>query len=159
MKHSYLSVRLLQPIHLQVNVGAPAARNWLLAEPEVRKAKWAVFLDDDVELEPNWLEELLATAQSYGNPGAVGCRITSTGAPRSLQSADYHLFPPGNGTSQIEGLTERIMVFDSCRNGLITDIFIYPSGNACIRLLPYAEYGAISSAEISTYVQPDHSMT
>lgn len=114
-----------KPIHLQVNVGAPAARNWLLAEPEVRKSKWAVFLDDDVELEPNWLEELLATAQSYGNPGAVGCRITSTGAPRSLQSADYHLFPPGNGTSQIEGLTERIMVFDSCRNGFDYGQFSY----------------------------------
>ncbi|WP_320174789.1 glycosyltransferase [Maridesulfovibrio sp.] len=114
-----------KPIHLQVNVGAPAARNWLLAEPEVRKAKWAVFLDDDVELEPNWLEELLATAHSYGNPGAVGCRITSTGTPRSLQSADYHLFPPGNGTSQIEGLTERIMVFDSCRNGFDYGQFSY----------------------------------
>ncbi|WP_421902845.1 glycosyltransferase family 2 protein [Maridesulfovibrio sp.] len=114
-----------KPIHLQVNVGAPAARNWLLAEPKVRKAKWAVFLDDDVELEPNWLEELLATAQNYGNPGAVGCRITSTGTPRSLQSADYHLFPPGNGTSQIEGLTERIMVFDSCRNGFDYGQFSY----------------------------------
>lgn len=114
-----------KPIHLQVNIGAPAARNWLLAEPEVRKAKWAVFLDDDVELEPNWLEELLATAQHYGNPGAVGCRITSTGTPRSLQSADYHLFPPGNGNSQIEGLTERIMIFDSCRNGFDYGQFSY----------------------------------
>ncbi|NDV22691.1 glycosyltransferase family 2 protein [Desulfovibrio sp. JC022] len=114
-----------KPIHLQVNVGAPAARNWLLAEPEVRKAKWAVFLDDDVELEPNWLEELLATAQAYNNPGAVGCRITSTGTPRSLQSADYHLFPPGNGTSQIEGLTEHLMVFDSCRNGFDYGQFSY----------------------------------
>ncbi|NDV25686.1 glycosyltransferase family 2 protein [Desulfovibrio sp. JC010] len=114
-----------KPIHLQVNVGAPAARNWLLAEPEVRKSKWAVFLDDDVELERNWLEELLATAKHYGNPGAVGCRITSTGTPRSLQSADYHLFPPGNGSSQIEGLTEHIKVFDSCRNGFDYGQFSY----------------------------------
>ncbi|HAS89465.1 MAG TPA: glycosyltransferase family 2 protein [Desulfovibrio sp.] len=114
-----------KPIHLQTNVGAPPARNWLLAEPEVRKSKWAVFLDDDVEIEENWLEELLATAKAYGNPGAVGCRITSTGAPRSLQSADYHLFPPGNGTSQIEGLTERVMVFDSCRNGFDYGQFSY----------------------------------
>ncbi|WP_319778695.1 glycosyltransferase [Maridesulfovibrio sp.] len=112
-------------IQLQVNVGAPAARNWLLADPEVRKAKWAVFLDDDVELESDWLEELLATADKYKDPGAVGCRITSTGTPRSLQSADYHLFPPGNGTSQIEGLTERIKIFDSCRNGFDYGQFSY----------------------------------
>lgn len=103
-------------IQLPVNVGAPAARNWLLAQPEVRKGKWAVFLDDDVELPHNWLEELLATAKHYGNPGAVGCKITSTTTPTCLQSADYHLFPPGMGTSQIEGLTERIMVFDNCRS-------------------------------------------
>lgn len=112
-------------IQLPVNVGAPPARNWLLAEPEVRKSKWAVFLDDDVELPENWLEEMLGTAVRYGNPGAVGCRITSTTAPKCLQSADYHLFNPGTGTSQIEGLTERIMVFDSCRNAFDFGQFSY----------------------------------
>lgn len=112
-------------IQLPVNVGAPPARNWLLAEPEVRKCKWAVFLDDDVELPENWLEELMGTAKHYGNPGAVGCCITSTAKPTSLQSADYHLFPPGNGTSQIEGLTEQVMVFDSCRNAFDYGQFSY----------------------------------
>lgn len=112
-------------IQLPVNVGAPPARNWLLSEPEVRKSKWAVFLDDDVELPENWLEELLATAKHYGNPGAVGCRITSTAKPTSLQSADYHLFPPGNGASQIDGLTEQVMVFDSCRNAFDYGQFSY----------------------------------
>ncbi len=112
-------------IQLPVNVGAPPARNWLLAEPEVRKSKWAVFLDDDIELPQNWLEELLATAKQFGNPGAVGCRITSTSAPKCLQSADYHLFHPGNGSSQIEGLTERVMVFDSCRNAFDCGQFSY----------------------------------
>ena len=112
-------------IHLPVNVGAPAARNWLLAEPEVRKGKWAVFLDDDIELPQNWLEELLATAKQYENPGAVGCRITSTTAPTCVQSADYHIFPPGAGTSQIEGLTERIMVFDNCRSAFDYGQFSY----------------------------------
>ncbi|SDL35004.1 Glycosyltransferase, GT2 family [Maridesulfovibrio ferrireducens] len=114
-----------QSIQLPVNVGAPAARNWLLAEPEARKGKWAVFLDDDVELPENWLEELLATAKQYKNPGAVGCRITSTTNPTTLQSADYHIFPPGAGTSQIEGLTERIMVFDNCRSALDYGQFSY----------------------------------
>ncbi|SMF19250.1 glycosyltransferase family 2 protein [Desulfovibrio gilichinskyi] len=112
-------------IQLPVNVGAPAARNWLLAQPEVRKGKWAVFLDDDVELPQNWLEELLATAKQYKNPGAVGCRITSTTVPTSIQSADYHIFPPGAGTSQIEGLTERIMVFDNCRSAFDYGQFSY----------------------------------
>lgn len=121
----FFAPRQYKGIQLPVNVGAPPARNWLLAEPEVRKAKWAVFLDDDVELPHNWLEELLGTAKHYGNPGAVGCRITSTASPTSLQSADYHLFPPGNGTSQIEGLTEQIMVFDSCRNAFDCGQFSY----------------------------------
>ncbi|CCO23922.1 glycosyltransferase family 2 protein [Maridesulfovibrio hydrothermalis] len=112
-------------IQLPVNVGAPPARNWLLAEPEVRRSKWAVFLDDDVELPENWLKELLATAKHYNNPGAVGCRITSASVPTSLQSADYHLFPPGNGTSQIDGLTEHVMVFDSCRNAFDCGQFSY----------------------------------
>ncbi|WP_432737777.1 glycosyltransferase family 2 protein [Maridesulfovibrio sp. FT414] len=112
-------------IQLPINVGAPPARNWLLSEPEVRKAKWAVFLDDDVELPENWLEELLATAKHYGNPGAVGCRITSASTPQSLQSADYHLFNPATGSSQIEGLTERVMVFDSCRNAFDCGQFSY----------------------------------
>ncbi len=112
-------------IQLPVNVGAPAARNWLLAEPEVRKGKWAVFLDDDVELPENWLEELLATAKTYGNPGAVGCRITSTAKPTSLQSADYHMLPPGIGESQIEGLTERIMIFNNCGSNFDYGQFSY----------------------------------
>ena len=123
--HNLFKEGFYKGIQLPVNVGAPAARNWLLAEPEVRKSSWAVFLDDDVELEDNWLEQLLATAKSHGNPGAVGCRITSTGTPRSLQSADYHLFPPGNGTSQIEGLTEQIRIFDSCRNAFDYGQFSY----------------------------------
>ncbi|WP_320172578.1 glycosyltransferase [Maridesulfovibrio sp.] len=112
-------------IQLPINVGAPPARNWLLSEPEARKAKWAVFLDDDVELPQNWLEHLLATAEHHGNPGAVGCRITSTSEPRSLQSADYHLFPPDRTVSQIEGLEERVMVFDSCRNAFDYGQFTY----------------------------------
>lgn len=112
-------------IQLPVNVGAPAARNWLLSLPEVRKGKWAVFLDDDVNLPDNWLVELLATAKHYQNPGAIGCRITSASAPITLQSADYHLFQPGDGSSQINGLSEFIMVHDNCRSALDYGQFTY----------------------------------
>lgn len=114
-----------QSVHLPVNAGAPAARNWLLSLPEVRRGKWAVFLDDDVNLPDNWLEELLATARHYGDPGAVGCRITSASDPKTLQSADYHLFPPGSGSSQIEGLEENIMIHDNCCSALDYGQFTY----------------------------------
>lgn len=111
--------------HLQVNVGAPAARNWLLSLPEVRKSKWAVFLDDDVMLPENWLVQLLATAKAYPDAGAIGCRITSASDPLTLQSADYHLFQPGDGTSQINGLSEYIMIHDNCRSAFDYGQFSY----------------------------------
>jgi GT2 family glycosyltransferase len=111
--------------HLPVNVGAPAARNWLLSIPEVRRNKWAVFLDDDVILPENWLEQLLATAREYPQAGAVGCRITSASDPITMQSADYHLFAPGDGASQINGLSEYIMIHDNCRSAFDYGQFTY----------------------------------
>ena len=50
-------------VRLPVNVGAPAARNWLLSLPQVRAQAYAAFLDDDVLLPGNWLATLLAAAQ------------------------------------------------------------------------------------------------
>ncbi len=114
------------PVRLPVNVGAPAARNWLLTLPEVRAASWAVFLDDDVELPPDWLDRLLAAgeaAKARGErPGAVGCRITEARRPFGLQSADYHLFPP-QPSDEPEAL--RIGVFDNCGGQLDAGLFTY----------------------------------
>ncbi|WP_235695899.1 glycosyltransferase family 2 protein [Alkalidesulfovibrio alkalitolerans] len=116
-------------VSLLVNVGAPAARNWLLTLPEAANARWAAFVDDDVILPPDWLARLLATArnaQARGfRPGAVGCRITEATAPFGLQSADYHLFLPPPREKGQEPLAERIGVFDNCAGQLDAGLFSY----------------------------------
>ncbi|MCG2734361.1 glycosyltransferase family 2 protein [Pseudodesulfovibrio aespoeensis] len=110
---------------LPVNVGAPAARNWLLSLPEVRKTAWAAFLDDDVVLPPDWLTRLLDAAQGRRDVGAVGCRITSATPPHGLQSADYNLFPQPPRPVQPGELPSRVLVFDNCAGSPDTGLFTY----------------------------------
>lgn len=53
-------------VHLPVNVGAPAARNWLLSLDAVQQAKYVAFLDDDVLLPRHWLTRYRATLARTG---------------------------------------------------------------------------------------------
>jgi len=110
---------------LPVNVGAPAARNWLLALPEVSASKWAAFLDDDIVLPKHWLLHLLGAAKGYENIGAVGCRITAATAPYGLQSADYNLFPTPPTQPEPGELPNRVLVFDNCAGSTDTGMFTY----------------------------------
>ena len=107
-------------VDLPVNVGAPAARNWLLSLPEVRKRAWYAFLDDDVVLPPEWLLRLLGGARSFPESGAVGCRIKSASPPRFLQSADYNLLP-----APPEASGSRVGVMDICSGRPDTGLFSY----------------------------------
>jgi len=115
----------LRVIHLPVNVGAPAARNWLLAQPEVRAAEWAVFLDDDVLLPPAWLRRLLGAGMADAACSVAGCRIVSATPPSCLQSADYHLFLPDGQPKTFRDLPENIVVFDNCAGALDVGLFTY----------------------------------
>ncbi|MGE4298806.1 MAG: glycosyltransferase family 2 protein [Desulfovibrionaceae bacterium] len=72
-------------IQLPVNVGAPAARNWLIATDQVRQADYAAFLDDDVDVQPDWLHHFLTVAESAQNPGVVGCKVVNPGTPTTIQ--------------------------------------------------------------------------
>lgn len=110
---------------LPVNVGAPAARNWLLALPEVKDSKWAAFLDDDIILPKDWLLRLLGPAQSRDNIGAVGCRITAAVPPYGLQSADYNLFPVPPNDPKADMVPHRVLVFDNCAGSLDSGLFTY----------------------------------
>lgn len=74
-----------QIIPLQVNVGAPAARNWLIAEPDTRTADYTVFLDDDVELQPDFLGHFLTVAATDSKIGVVGCKVLFPGERLSYQ--------------------------------------------------------------------------
>jgi GT2 family glycosyltransferase len=93
-------------VRLPVNVGAPAARNWLLSLPEVRQCEHAVFLDDDVLLEPGWLDGLLAVAHARPGWGAIGCAVTDHTPPHALQCADFFALPPDMGTRSFADLDE-----------------------------------------------------
>jgi GT2 family glycosyltransferase len=80
-----------QVISLPVNIGAPAARNWLMHLPESREADWLVYLDDDVSLPQDWLERLGAAREAYPEAGVWGCKVVDFHNPASIQSADLHV--------------------------------------------------------------------
>ncbi|MBU1247971.1 MAG: glycosyltransferase family 2 protein, partial [Proteobacteria bacterium] len=131
---------------LPVNLGAPAARNWLLSLPEVRASRWAAFLDDDVELPGHWLVQLVSEAERAeleGNPvDVVGCRVTSARRPHTVQSADYHLLPPNDSVKTFVDFAEKIMVFDNASNDFDLGLFGYcrpaTSVSGCCHLLSLA---------------------
>lgn len=72
-------------ISLPVNIGAPAARNWLLSLEEVRSADFVAFLDDDVEVKENWLEGLVSTLHDHGGGGVAGVKVLNPGQPERIQ--------------------------------------------------------------------------
>jgi len=79
----------LTTLRLPVNIGAPAARNWLLSLPEVRNHEYLVFLDDDVSLPADWLGRLGAAATLFSEASVWGCRVVDEANPLVLQSVDY----------------------------------------------------------------------
>jgi hypothetical protein len=84
----------LSRVDLPVNIGAPAARNWIIATPEARASGSLVFLDDDVDLPPDWLKRLGAGLAAFPEAGVVGCKVADHQAPRLLQNAAGHLVIP-----------------------------------------------------------------
>ena len=81
----------LECIELPVNIGAPAARNWLLALPSTRESEYVAFLDDDVILQPDWLAHMLTVAESDARIGNVGCKVVFPGEFRQLQYLYRHV--------------------------------------------------------------------
>ena len=78
-------------ISLPVNVGAPAARNWLLAQPATRECEYVAFLDDDVYVQPDWLAHLLTVAERDPRIGNVGCKVVFPGRFPLLQYLYRHV--------------------------------------------------------------------
>lgn len=72
-------------IELPVNIGAPAARNWLINRPGTWAADYVAFLDDDVEIPRDWLEWFLTVAERDPAVGVVGCKVVFPGNPAMLQ--------------------------------------------------------------------------
>ena len=78
---------------LPCNIGAPAARNWLLSLPRTRDYDWIVFLDDDIALPPDWLRYFGAAMLAYPERGVFGCRVVDHDRRHMIQCADFHVLP------------------------------------------------------------------
>lgn len=136
-------------ISLPSNVGAPAARNWLLSLPEVKQAASVVFLDDDVILNPGWLGSLLNTAAANPGFGAIGCRVTDHIPPYAIQAADFYLLQSAEATHSFSDLEEEIFPFCPAAGQTSNFLFSYTrpcaSVTGCCHLLnmqAIAEAGA-----------------
>ncbi len=118
----------LEVAALPVNAGAPAARNWLLSLPGVKEAEFTAFLDDDLDLPPDWLDEMLAAALAHKDAGVIGCRVLDHEPPFAVQSADYHLLPGYMITRNFDDLPERLSV---CNYGGVPDDGLYAYTRPC----------------------------
>ncbi len=83
---------LFERVDLPVNIGAPAARNWLMRHPRVTGSAWAAYLDDDADLPRT------SSAGSPPRSGPIrGRRLrlprVDAGNPSHIQSADFFLEP------------------------------------------------------------------
>lgn len=79
------------PVSLPVNIGAPAARNWLMQLPEVRRLPFAAYLDDDAQVPPDWLRHLARAVQVRPDASTWGCRVVDASPPRRVQAGPLHL--------------------------------------------------------------------
>ena len=86
-----------------MNVGAAAARNWLLTEPEVREAQYIAYLDDDAIVPTDWLTGLGAAVKTYPKAGVWGCQVVDHHNPAVIQSVDFHLTDARSGLAEGEG--------------------------------------------------------
>ncbi|MBI4960387.1 MAG: glycosyltransferase [Desulfovibrio sp.] len=141
----------LTVVTLPVNVGAPAARNWLLSLPEVRACRYAAFLDDDVILPRHWLATLLKAAARHPECGVVGCTIRDHEHPHGLQSADYHLLHRLPGEAGDEP-GERLRVFNNCTGALDAGLFAYErpclSVSGCCHLLDLTLLDSVGTFDV-----------
>lgn len=84
-------------IFLPINVGAPAARNWLASLPEIKACDFVAYLDDDVWLPQDWLSRFGAAVETYPDAGLWGCRVTDFKKQIKLQQVDLNVLPPKQG--------------------------------------------------------------
>jgi GT2 family glycosyltransferase len=83
-------------IHLPVNVGAPAARNWLWQLPAMRQADYVAYLDDDVLLPEGWLRMYMQSLDEYPQAAVVGPKVVNPGSIASVQYVLRNFYKAGN---------------------------------------------------------------
>ncbi|WP_320170135.1 glycosyltransferase [Maridesulfovibrio sp.] len=78
-------------VRLPVNIGAPAARNWLKNMPETQAFDYVAYLDDDAILPWDWQARISAAVEQYPDAGVWGCKVVNRGQEEVIQHADLHL--------------------------------------------------------------------
>jgi GT2 family glycosyltransferase len=139
-------------LDLPVNIGAPAARNWLLATPEAQRAETLIFLDDDVDLPPDWLARLGAGLAALPGAGVAGCKVADHQAPHLLQNVAGQLAfapdaPPDLPELDFQSLTPNpFRLLDAHLQGPDWGLFDFiapaDSVTGCCHLFPRAAIGA-----------------
>ncbi len=100
----------MRMLSLPVNVGAPAARNWLAALPEVRECDWFAYLDDDAFVPQDWLLRLGAAMAAYPEANVYGCRVADAKNLSMLQSVDLHMNPGVRDLDQTSDLDRNFQI-------------------------------------------------
>ena len=110
----------MEIVSLPVNVGAPAARNWLLDAAVSDGARWIAYLDDDVLVPSDWLAGLAAGTVEFPEAGVWGCRVADVRSPSLTQHGDGFL-QAGEGS----GAGRRINLLEPCAECLIPELVAY----------------------------------
>jgi len=80
-------------VPVPVNIGAPAARNWLMNLPEVQKSDFVAYIDDDIALPKDWLLRFGAAVKRYPDAGVWGCKVVDFDGPVRVQCGEHNLTP------------------------------------------------------------------
>ncbi|SDU21300.1 Glycosyltransferase, GT2 family [Verrucomicrobium sp. GAS474] len=107
----------IEIIETPVNLGFPAAFNWLLSASD---APLVAKLDDDIEIQPDWLTRMVDRLREHLYAGVVGGKVLNHDDPETIQWADYRLWPGGSNnqgtkdTGQHNHLTRTIANMGCC---------------------------------------------
>ncbi|AMK12064.1 glycosyltransferase family A protein [Pseudodesulfovibrio indicus] len=108
-------------VALPVNVGAPAARNWLLDAALRDGARWIAYLDDDVLVPRDWLSGLAAGVRDFPEAGVWGCRVADVRSPSLTQHGDGFLLWPEDAARAGRKLTLQ----EPCAECLVPPLLSY----------------------------------
>lgn len=86
----------LRIIDLPVNIGAPAARNWLKHHSDISCCDYVAYLDDDALVPQDWQSAMADAVEAYPDAGVWGCKVVEHGRDEIIQHADIHLREPAD---------------------------------------------------------------
>lgn len=93
-------------IHLPINIGAPAARNWLAKLGENQAADYLAYFDDDIIVEPDWLTKMIQVLENDSKAGVVGAKILNGTGPKIVQHS-------GGVLTSVEDWINKVILYGS----------------------------------------------